>query len=119
MSNWKGKIIVDESDEEIEDSYPNLFGPNDLLCYSRSVGPSYHRDTPKYPRPMTTLPSLDLKPVGNRGRPASGSGENHSSEGAGVPEEVGDGEESSFEQSWPSKKRNLDHRMEADAYPID
>ena len=60
MSNRKGKIIVDESDEEIEDSYPNMFGPNDPLCSSRSVGPSYHRDTLKYPRRMTTSPSPEL-----------------------------------------------------------
>ena len=85
----KGKNNCDESNEEIEDSYPNLFGPNDPLCSSRGVGPSYHRDTFEYPRPMTTLPSPDLEPVGNRGGPASGSGENHSSKGAGVPEESG------------------------------
>ena len=119
MSNLKGKLIVDESDEEIEDSYPNLFGPNDPLCSSRSVGPSYHRDTLEYPRPMTTLPSPELEPVGNRGGPASGFGENHSSGGAGVLEEVGDGEESSSEPSRPPKKRNLGHRMEVDTYPID
>ena len=119
MSNRKGKLIVDESDEEVEDSYPNLFGPNDPLCSSRSIGPSYHRDTLEYLRPMTTLPSPNLEPVGNPGGPASGSGENHSSRGAGIPEEVGDGEGSSSEPSRPSKKRNLGYRMEADAYPID
>ena len=32
---------------------------------------------------------------------------------------MGDGEESSSEPSRPSKKRNLGHRREADAYPID
>ena len=52
--------------------------------------------------------------MGNRGGQASGSGENHSSEGAGIPEEVGDGEESSSEPSRPPKKRKLGHRMEAD-----
>ena len=88
MSNRKGKIIVDESDEEVEDSYPNLFGPNDPLCSSRNVGPSYPRDTPEYPRHVTTLSSPDLEPVGTRGGSASGSGENHSSQGARVPEEV-------------------------------
>ena len=99
--------------------YPNLFGPNDPLCPSCSVGPSYHRDTPKYPRPMTTLSSPDLEPVGNQDGPASGSGENRGSEGAGVPDEKGDSEESSSELSRPSKKRNLGHRMKADAYSID
>ena len=79
MSNQKGKLIVDESNEKVDDSYPNLFGLNDPLCSSRDVGPSYHRDTLEYPRPMTTLPSPDLEPVGNCGGPASGSGENHSS----------------------------------------
>ena len=92
MSNRKGKIIVDESDEEVEDSYPNLFGPNDPLCSSRSIGPSYHRDTLEYPRPITTLPSPELKLVRNQGGPASGSGENRTSGGAGVPEKVGNGE---------------------------
>ncbi|XP_024043181.1 uncharacterized protein LOC112099895 [Citrus clementina] len=119
MSNRKGKLIVDESDEKVDDSYPNLFGLNDPLCSSRDVGPSYHRDTLEYPRPMTTLPSPDLEPVGNYGGLASGSGENHSSEGAGIPKEVGEGKESSSEPSRPSKKRNLGHRMEADAYHID
>ena len=57
--------------------------------------------------------------MGNRGEPASGFGENHSSEGVGVPEDVGEGEKSSTEPSRPSKKRNLGHKMEADAYPID
>ena len=52
--------------------------------------------------------------MGNRGGQASGSGENHSSEGAGIPEEVGDGEESSSEPSRPPKKRNLGHIMKAD-----
>ena len=51
MSNRNGKIIVDESDEEIEDSYPYLFGPSDLYS-SHSVGLSYHRGSPEYPRPM-------------------------------------------------------------------
>ena len=119
MSNWKGKIIVDESDEEIEDSYPHLFGPSDPLYSSQSVGPSYYRDTPKYPRPIATYPSPELELVGNRGGPASGSGENHSSGGAGVPEDVGDSEGSSSEPSIPPKKRNLGHRVEADSYPID
>ena len=39
--------------------------------------------------------------------------------GLGFLRKVGDGEESSSEPSRPSKKRNLSHRMEADAYPID
>ena len=119
MSNRKGKRIVNESDEEIEDSYPHLFGPSDLLHSSRSVGPSYHKDTPEYPCPMTTSPSPELELVGNRGGPASGSGENHSSGGVGVPEEVGDGEGSSSEPSRPPKKRNLGYRVEADSYHID
>ena len=57
--------------------------------------------------------------MGNRGGQASGSGENHNSEGVRVPEEEGDGEESSSEPSRPSKKRIPGHRMKADAYPID
>ena len=65
MSNRKGKIIVDDSDEEIEDSYPHLFGPSVLLYTSRRVGPSCHRDTPEYSRPMTTSPSPKLELVGN------------------------------------------------------
>ena len=73
MLNRKRKIIVDESDEEVEDSYPNMFGPNNPLCPSRSVGPSYHRDTLKHSCPITTLPSPDLESVGNRSGPASGS----------------------------------------------
>ena len=85
MSNRKGKLIVDESDEEVEDSYPNLFGPNDPLSSSRSISISHHRDTLEYPHPVTTLPSPELEPVGNRGGSASGSGENHSSKGWGGP----------------------------------
>ncbi|KAK9200489.1 hypothetical protein WN944_015687 [Citrus x changshan-huyou] len=65
MAELRGKLIVDESDEEIEDSYHNLSRPFDPLHHSSS-------------------------PMGNRGGQASGSGENHSSEGAGIPEEVGD-----------------------------
>ncbi|KAH9701426.1 hypothetical protein KPL71_024990 [Citrus sinensis] len=90
MSNRRGKLIVDESDEEVEDSYHNLLGPIDPLYHSRSVGPFYNRDTPEYPHPKTIFPSLDFEPMGNRGGPSSGSGENHSSEGAGVPDEEGD-----------------------------
>ena len=119
MSNWRGKLIVDESDEEIDDSYPKLSRPTDLLHPSSSVGPSHGIDTLDYPCPQTILPSPDLEPVGNRSGSASGFGENHNSEEAGVPEEVGEGEESSTEPSRPSKKRNLGHMMEADAYPID
>ena len=119
MSNRRGKLIVDESDEEIEDSYPNLSRPFDPLHPSSSVGPSYDRDTLECPRSQAILPSSDFKPMGNRGRQASGSGENHSSKGAGIPEEVGDGEESGSEPSIPPKKINLGHRMEADIYPID
>ncbi|KAH9670463.1 Endonuclease [Citrus sinensis] len=92
---------------------------SDPLHSSRSVGPSYYRDTPEYPRPMATSPFLELELVGNQGGPTSGSGENHSSSGAGVLEEVGDGEGSSSEPSKPPKKRNLGHRVEADSYPID
>ncbi|XP_024039593.1 uncharacterized protein LOC112098185 [Citrus clementina] len=119
MSNRRGKLIVNESDEEVEDSYPNQLRPTGPLHPSSSVGPSYDRDTPEYPRPKAILPSSDFEPMGNRGGQASGSGENHSSEGARVPEEVGDGEESSSKLSRPSKKRNISHRMEADAYLID
>ncbi|XP_024039595.1 uncharacterized protein LOC112098187 [Citrus clementina] len=119
MSNRRGKLIVNESDEEVEDSYPNQLRPTGPLHPSSSVGPSYDRDTPEYPRPKAILPSSDFEPMGNRGGQASGSGENHSSEGAGVPEEVGDGEESSSKLSRPSEKINISHRMEADAYLID
>ena len=111
MSNRKGKRIVVKSDEEIEDSYPHLFGPSDLLHSSRNVGPSYHRNTPEYPRPMAISPSLELELVGNRGGSASGSGENHGSGRIGVPEEVGDGEGSSSEPNRPPYKRNLGWRQ--------
>ena len=119
MSRRRGKLIVDKSDEEVDDSYPNLLRPIDPLYSFSNVGPSINRDTLEYPRPETILASPDYQPIGNRGGQASGSGENHGSEGAGVPEEDGDGKESSSEQSRPYKKRNLGHRMEADAYPID
>ena len=104
---------------EIEDSYPYLFGPSDPLYSSRNVGSSYYKDTPEYPRPTATSPSPELELAGNRGGPASGSSENHSSGGAGVPEEVGDSEGSSSEPSRPLKKRHIGHRVEADSYPID
>ena len=119
MSRRRGKLIIDDSDEEVDDSYPNLLRPTDPLYSFSSVGPSYNRDILEYSRPKIILPSLDYELMRNCGGQASDFGENHSSEGAGVPEEEGDGEESSFESSRPSKKRNLGHRMEADAYPID
>ena len=119
MSNRRGKPIINESDEEIEDSYPNLSRPTGLLHPSSSVGPSYDRDTLEYPRPQAILSSPDFEPMANRGEQASGSSENHSLEGARIPGEVGDGEESSSEPSRPSKKRNIGHRIKADAYPID
>ncbi|KAH9716319.1 protein kinase domain-containing protein [Citrus sinensis] len=119
MSNRKGKLITDESDEETGDSDLNLSIPTDVLRPSGSVGPSHGRDTLEYPRPLTISPSPELELVGNKGGPASGSGENHSSGGVGVPGEVGDGEGSSSEPSGPAKKRNLGHRVEADSYPID
>ena len=69
------------------------------------------------PNPFYLPPTLSLwETVGGQ---ALGSGENHSFEGVGILKEVGDGEESSSKLSRPSKKRNLGHRMEADAYPID
>ncbi|XP_015380616.1 uncharacterized protein LOC107174334 [Citrus sinensis] len=119
ISNRRGKLIVDESVEEVDDSYPNLLRPTDPPYTSSSVGPSYNRDTSEYHHPKTILHSLDFEPMGNRGGQVSGSGENHSSEGAKVPEEEGDGEESSSEPRRPSKKRSIGHRMKADAYPID
>ena len=73
--------------------------PTDFLHPSSSVGLSHGRDTLEYPRPLTISSSPDLELVGNRGGPASGSGENHSSGGVGVPAEVGDGEGSSSEPS--------------------
>ena len=119
MSNRRRKLIVNEGDEESGDSRLNLSIPTDFLHPSCSVGLSYSRDTLEYPRPLTISSSPDLELVGNRGGPASGSGENHSSGGVGVPEEVGDAEGSSSEPSRPPKKRNLGHRVEADSYPID
>ncbi|XP_024035459.1 uncharacterized protein LOC112096269 [Citrus clementina] len=119
MSNQKRRLIVDESDEETGDSDLNLSIPTDFLRPSSSVGPSHGRDTLEYPRPLAVSPSPELELVGNRGGPASGSGENHNSGGVGIPEEVGDGEGSSSEPSRPPHKRNLGHRVEADSYPID
>ncbi|XP_015382140.2 uncharacterized protein LOC107175245 [Citrus sinensis] len=119
MSNRKRKLIVDESDEETRDSDLNVSIPTDFLGPSSSVGPSHGRDTLEYPRPLTISPSPELELVGNRGGPASGSGEDHRYSGVGVPEEVGDGEGSNSEPSGPSRKRNLGHRVEADSYPID
>ena len=69
------------------------------------------------PKPFCLPP--DFESMGNRGGQASSSGENHSFKGAGMPREVGDGEESSSEPSRPPKKRNLSRKMEADTYPID
>ena len=119
MSNRRGKLIVDKSDEEVENSYPNLLRPTGPPYTSSSVGPSYNMDTLEYPRPKVILPSPDFEPMGNHRGQASGSGENHSPEGAGDPEEEGDGEESSFELSRPSERRNLSHMIEADDYVID
>ncbi|GAY64497.1 hypothetical protein CUMW_234040 [Citrus unshiu] len=119
MSNRKKKLIVDEGDEKSGDSGLNVSIPTDFLGPSSSVGPSHGRDTLEYPRTLVVSPSPELELVGNRGGPASGSGENHSSGGVGVPEEVGDGEGSSSEPSRPPKKRNLGHRVEADSYPVD
>ncbi|KAH9803150.1 Receptor-like serine/threonine-protein kinase SD1-8 [Citrus sinensis] len=107
---YSRKLIAYESDEETEDSSLNLSIPTDFLHPSSSVGPSHGRDTLEYPRLLATSPSSELELVGNRGGPASGSGENHSSGGVGVPEEVGDGEGSSSEASRPPKKRNLGHK---------
>ncbi|XP_024046525.1 uncharacterized protein LOC107175622 [Citrus sinensis] len=119
MSNQKRKLIADESDEETRDSDLNLSIPTDFLRPSSSVGPSYGRATLEYPRSLAVSPTPELELVGNRGGPASGSGENHSFGGVGDPEGVGDGEGSSSEPSGPAKKRNLGHRVEADSYPID
>ncbi|XP_024048250.1 uncharacterized protein LOC112101662 [Citrus clementina] len=119
MSNRKRKLIVDEGDEESGDSGLNVPIPTDYLGPSSSVGPSHGRDTLEYPRPLVISPSPELELVGNRGGPTSGSGENHSSGGVGVPEGVSDGEGSSSGPSRPAQKRNLGHRVEADSYPID
>ena len=119
MSNRRRKLIADEGDEESGDSRLNLSIPTGFLHPSCSVGFSHSRDTLEYPRPLTISPSPELELVRNRGGPASGSGENHSSGGVGVPEKVGDGEGSSSEPSRPPKKRNLGHRVEADSYLID
>ncbi|XP_024036986.1 uncharacterized protein LOC112096966 [Citrus clementina] len=119
MSNRKRKLIADVSNEETGDSDLNLSIPTDFLRPSCSIGPSHGRDTLEYPRPLATSPSPKLELVGNRSGPASHSGENHSSGGVGVPEEVGNGEGSSSEPGGHPKKRNLGHRVEADSYPID
>ncbi|XP_024034842.1 uncharacterized protein LOC112096144 [Citrus clementina] len=119
MSNRKRKLIADESDEEVGDSDLNLSIPTDFLRPSSSVSPSYGRNTLEYPRPSAVSLSPELEFVGNRGGPASGSGENHSFGEVGVPEGVGDGEGSSFGPSRPARRRNLGHRVEADSYPID
>ena len=118
MLRQRGKLIVDDSDEEI-DSSPNLLKPTDPQHPFSSVGPSYNKNTHEYPRSDTILPSSDYEPMGNRGGQASSSGENHGSEGVKVHEEEGDEDGSSSESSKPSKKRNLSHMMEADAYSID
>ncbi|XP_052289726.1 uncharacterized protein LOC127899757 [Citrus sinensis] len=119
MSNRKKKLIVDEGDEESGDSGLNVLIPTDFLGPSSSIGPSHGRDTLEYPRPLVVSPSPELELVGNRGGPASGSGENHSYGGVGVPEGVGDGEGSSSGPSRPPQRRHLGHRVEADSYPID
>ncbi|XP_024042066.1 uncharacterized protein LOC112099182 [Citrus clementina] len=119
MSNRKRKLIVDEGEEESGDSGLNVPIPTDFLGPSSSVGPSYGRDTLEYPRPLVVSPSPELELVGNRGGPASGSGENHSFDGVGIPEGVGDGEGSSSGPSGPPQRRHLGHRVEADSYPID
>ncbi|XP_024046538.1 uncharacterized protein LOC107177302 [Citrus sinensis] len=119
MSNRKRKLIVDEGDEESRDSGLNVPIPTDFLGPSSSVSPSHGRDTLEYPRPLVVSPSSEIELVGNRGGPASGSGENHSYGEVGVPEGAGDGEESSSEPSRPPQRRHLGHRVEADSYPID
>ena len=119
MSNRRGKLIADESDEESESSGLNVPIPTDFLGPSSSVGPSHGRDTLEYPRPLVVSPSSEIELVGNRGGPASGSGENHSYGGVRVPEGVGDGEGSSSGPSRPPQRRHLGHRAEADSYPID
>ncbi|XP_024034804.1 uncharacterized protein LOC102627882 [Citrus sinensis] len=119
MSNRKRKLIVDEGDDESGDSGLNVPILTDFLGPSSSVGPPYGRDTLEYPRPLVVSPSPELELVGNKGGPASGSGENHSFGGVGIPEGVGDGEGSSSGPSKPAQKRNLGHRVEADSYPID
>ncbi|XP_024038850.1 uncharacterized protein LOC112097712 [Citrus clementina] len=119
MSNRRGKLIADESDEESESSGLNVPIPTDFLGPSSSVGPSHGRDTLEYPRPLVVFPSPEIELVGNRGGPASGSGENHSYGGVRVPEGVSDGEGSSSGPSRPPQRRHLGHRAEADSYPID
>ncbi|XP_024036833.1 uncharacterized protein LOC107176598 [Citrus sinensis] len=119
MSNRKRKLIVDEGDEESRDSGLNVSIPTDFLGPSSSVGHSHGRDTLEYPRPLVVSPSPELELVENRGGHASGSGENHSFSGVGIPERAGDGEGSSSGPSGPAQKRNLGHMVEADSYPID
>ncbi|XP_024036857.1 uncharacterized protein LOC107175464 [Citrus sinensis] len=119
MSNWKRKLIVDEDEEESGDSGLNVSISTDFLGPSSSVGPSHGRDTLEYPLPLVVSPSPELELVGNRGGPTSGSGENHSFDGVGIPEGVGDGERRSSGPSGPPQRRHLGHRVEADSYPID
>jgi len=119
MSNRKRKIIVDEGDDESGDSDLNLAIPIDFLKSSRSVDLSPSSNVLEYPQPLAISPSPELELIGNRGGPASGSGENRSSGGAEVPIGEGNNEGSSSEPSRPPERRHLGHRMEAESYPID
>ncbi|KAK9229518.1 hypothetical protein WN944_022481 [Citrus x changshan-huyou] len=118
MLRRKGKIIVVESDEEI-DSYPNFLRAIDPQNPSSNVGPYSRKNTLRYSQSEAIPPPYDCELNGNRGGQASGSGENRSSDGTEIPGENGGNEESNSELSRPAKKRNLGHRMKADFYPID
>ena len=119
MLNRKRKLIIDKSDEEVGDSDLNLSIPTDFMHPSSSVGPSHGGDILQYPRSLAIPPSPKFELIGNRGGPASGSGEDYSLGGVRVPEGVGDGEGSSSGSSGPPRRRNLGHMVEADSYPID
>lgn len=118
MLRRKGKIIVVESDEEI-DSYPNFLRAIDPQNPSSNVGPYSRKNTLRYSQSEAIPPPYDCELNGNRGGQASGSGENRSSDGTEIPGENGGNEESNSKLSRPAKKRNLGHRMKADFYPID
>lgn len=93
MSKRKGKIIVAESDEEIN-SYPHLLkeNPTSLLMSPGNVGLSSNRDILEYPGPgVIPLPS-DREPSEDCGGQPSGFGENHDFDGAEIPEEEIDNE---------------------------
>lgn len=88
MLRRKGKIIVVESDDEI-DSYPNLLRAIDPQNPSSNVGPYSRKNTIRYSQPEAIQPPYDCELNRNRGGQAYSSGENRSSDGAEIPGEKG------------------------------